>query len=199
MQHYLRILFPILLGLCCGGNSLAQATFGARVGTGVFTEFYSNPFGQKDFAIAPTAGLGGFARFSLNNKLSIQPQLIYTTFVLDPGGSSTLSLPVMLAYTLTPEIELELGPSMEYDFILFANRKHYLARTPSLNLGINPGLTIRLSNNWSLNMRYTIEMLRTWYKLSWFSGDPEEPLLGDFQRPWSRQGYLTAAIHYTFR
>jgi hypothetical protein len=199
MKKQLCVILPLFLGLLCTGSSLAQVSFGARFSTGAYTEFYSDPLGQKGITAAPIVGVGGIARFPLNDKFSLQPQLTYTTFVFDMGGSSTLSVPVMLAYKLTSKTELELGPSMEYDFILFANRKHYLARTPSLNLGINPGLTIRLSNNWSLNMRYTIEMLRTKYKYSWFSGDKDDRILGDFAEPWSRQSFLTAAIQYTFR
>jgi len=128
--------------------------------------------------------LGGMAEIPITNKLSIQPELLFSSQGAKTEGATLvfnyLNVPVMAKYYVTNELSLEAGPQIGY--LLSANLKYETSGdnnpgpntteersstkaaekedvkddVKSIDFGINFGLGYKMENGLNFGLRYNL-------------------------------------------
>lgn len=181
----------ILLALCIVFSiqftNAQKVTFGVKGGTNLaaFTENFDSAF---DYKYKLGFQFGGFAIIQLADKLYLQPELLYslqgtkyslnTIAVVLPQtpnimlkevknvnlNESTLILPIMLKYFVIENLAIEIGPQLDYFFLISGERIVFLRdgfgitrerkNTSDFNFGVNLGVGYDINENLGLGVRY---------------------------------------------
>lgn len=168
------------LSLFIGSLSFAQIgtpKIGIKAGLNVSSISQNGGLSDTSSKIGFNAGL--FLNAPISNSFSIQPEVIYNdlgskvNFGADNKNTYStnlgyISVPVMLQFNATPNLYIEAGP--EFSFLVSANSKVKDGNGNSgslnwtdvatdnlntFNFGIGAGLGYHITNNISINARYT--------------------------------------------
>ena len=173
MKAKVIILLVSLFSLA--GSVHAQTQFGLRGGLNYTTvEPVGDPVGSLYNAkYKPTFHIGVFGKIGLSDKLSLNPDLLYTDKGFwsegmenaTPAGDATLhlryiNLPVLLGYKVGDKLTFKLGPELGY---LLSARSTFDSETINveylwenkLDFGLAAGIDYALSDKVSLELRYT--------------------------------------------
>ncbi|TXE20321.1 PorT family protein [Psychroserpens burtonensis] len=108
--------------------------------------------------------IGGFAEFKINEKFSLQPELLYSRQGSEVGNSvkiklDYLAIPLMAKYYLSKKISLEAGPQISFlvnDKFDFNESSISDADTDasSFDFGLNFGFGYNINSKLSTQVRY---------------------------------------------
>lgn len=162
-----KILLSSFL-LLMGYVGYSQTSFGIKSGINIAT--------TKDIIAFPKNRLGwyagGFATISLNKKLFLQPELLYSAKGYRYIGNlnetkktvlrlNYITLPVLLGYKIHNNISLFLGPEFAYllsaQNILSNNEKFNVSNNypVKFDLSLNVGLNYKISKSLGFEIRYS--------------------------------------------
>jgi opacity protein-like surface antigen len=108
--------------------------------------------------------VGGLAEFEINEKISLQPELLYSTQGSEIGNSvkikvDYLALPLMVKYYLSEKVSLEAGPQISFlinDKADFNDSSIPDADTDAsiFDFGLNIGFGYNINTNLFTQVRY---------------------------------------------
>jgi hypothetical protein len=152
-----------VLAICAFSFSNAQGkiNFGAKAGLNLATL-------DGDIEGAGTkAGIhfGGMAEISINDKFSVQPELLFSTKGSDAEigedeiNLSYISLPIMAKYYATEALSLEVGPQI--GFLVNSEQEVEggtidLEGTNDIDFSLNFGLGYKLASGINFSARYNL-------------------------------------------
>ncbi|AHM60964.1 hypothetical protein D770_13550 [Flammeovirgaceae bacterium 311] len=190
---YLLLISGLLL-MASAMPALGQVSFGLRLTSGAQISYFQ-AWNHHSVGTYTRMGLGAFMRVPLKEKVVLQPELNYLTYPSASLESHTISLPILLTFRISSDIEIEAGPSLLRDF-RFGNSSDV---NPYLNVGANTGINFWFSKHWSGNVRFTYELIRRTID-DYLPADYEDPLLKtEGPEPGYRDMLLTTSVRYTFR
>jgi hypothetical protein len=152
------------LAICAFSFSNAQGkiNFGAKAGFNLV-----NLVGEDSDGTESKAGFhfGGMAEISINDKFSVQPELLFSTqgsgaeFGEDEINLSYISLPIMAKYYATEALSIEVGPQI--GFLVNAEQKvegqtFDIDETNDVDFGLNFGLGYKLASGLNFSARYNL-------------------------------------------
>lgn len=124
-----KIIITSLLVLAFGFTYAQKAQFGVKGGLNIANQDFSGD-GVPSTSSLTGFHLGGFVEFKIADKLSIQPELLYSiqgskfNMVYNDGSTnyntkntiklSYINIPVMLKYYATEKFSLEAGPQIGF-------------------------------------------------------------------------------------
>ena len=172
MKNVIALLFCAFL--CCG-SLLAQRQFGIKAGANfgdiietieVNTDIIGGGLETMEYELRVTPQLGIWLDLPLSDKLSLQPELLWTQKILQPQENNPMetyinfhyfSLPVLAKYKLG-NFRIELGP--EASFLLeqsFENVDGPLTESPAIDeyvfeFALNVGLQYNYKR-WTIGAR----------------------------------------------
>tara|TARA_R110000850_G_scaffold277086_1_gene422374 strand:- start:106920 stop:107531 length:612 start_codon:yes stop_codon:yes gene_type:complete len=146
--------------------------FGAKGGINIA----SISFSDSDYSTSSVIGVhvGAFGKFSIDEKLAIQPELFFSTGgntwsisnVEGEINTTHLTLPVLLQYSITDALYAEAGP--QYSFLLSIKQSindgesediKEFYKSGAFGLGIGIGYNLEsLVSGLSANVRYTTDL-----------------------------------------
>jgi hypothetical protein len=152
------------LAICAFSFSNAQGkiNFGAKAGLNLV-----NLVGDLEGAESK-AGIhfGGMAEISINDKFSVQPELLFSTqganaeFGEDTFNLSYISLPIMAKYYATEALSIEVGPQVGF---LVNAEEEFEGETFDIDEGthgvdfsLNFGLGYKLASGINFSARYNL-------------------------------------------
>lgn len=152
-----------VLAICAFSFSNAQGNinFGAKAGLNLV-----NLVGDLEGAESKAGfHFGGMAEISINDKFSVQPELLFSTqgadaeFGEDEINLSYISLPIMAKYHVTEALSLEVGPQI--GFLVNAEQKvegetFDIDETNDVDFGLNFGLGYKLASGLNFSARYNL-------------------------------------------
>jgi long-subunit fatty acid transport protein len=108
--------------------------------------------------------LGGFAQFKMNDKLAIQPELLYSAQgreFTESGMSFTtnlnyINIPVMAKYNVADAFSIEAGPQIGFLMSAKSGGGDIKDACNSTDFGFNLGAGYDLNETMSLGLRYTM-------------------------------------------
>ena len=174
MKKVLFIAVVVLLGL--GNVNAQEVKFGAKVGLNS-----SNFTGDTEgFDSKIGFNLGAYAEISLSDKLTFQPELLFST----QGASSEdsfenetfkltikanyLNIPLMMKYGLTDKFALEFGPQLgfllsakgkaegTFDGQAISEEEDLKDFFKSIDFGLNFGASFDVAENIMIGARYNL-------------------------------------------
>ncbi|WPP53444.1 porin family protein [Catalinimonas niigatensis] len=167
-----KLIFSFALCLLLSSAATAQVTFGLKAGGMLSNTALVEPdslSGSGDAKISYL--LGGFMNVPINDKFSIQPELLYA----NKGGKDFyqhyINLPVMLQYNLTDKFKLEAGPEISYLLASYSQwydlngnrsnryRQHF---TKDFDISINVGVSYALLDRLNIGLRYNMGIVDTY-------------------------------------
>lgn len=159
MKNLLLLSTIAILGLC---NSIKaqDVNFGLKTGLNI-----SNlTGGDADRNNIFNFHVGGFAEFELNEKISLQPELLYSRQGSEAQNSikiklDYLAIPLMAKYYLSEKFSIEAGPQMSFlinDKVEFNDSSIPDAETDasSFDFGLNLGFGYNINSNIFMQARY---------------------------------------------
>lgn len=148
MRKLVLITALAVLGLAT--VNAQKINFGAKAGLN-----FASITGDNIVDSGPTTGIhfGVLAEIPLSEKFSFQPELLYSSQVLN---LNYLNIPLMGKYYLTKGFSLEVGPQI--GFLLSANNDDNDVRNSfkTLDFGINFGVGYKLDNGLNFGARYNL-------------------------------------------
>jgi hypothetical protein len=154
----------LLLGLAvCAfsfSNAQKKVTFGAKAGSNLAT--FTGDFEENDMKVG--FHVGGLAEISINDKFSVQPELLFSTqgtqFSSDDKiNLSYINLPVIAKYYATDGLSIEAGPQV--GFLVNAEQEvegesSDFDNTNDIDFGLNFGLGYKLDSGINFSARYNL-------------------------------------------
>lgn len=100
--------------LFCVSGAYAQIKVGAKAGVNLAT-LTNDESAKMKFGFH----VGGFAQFAINERIAIQPELLYSAQGADSDGDGSIALgyinlPVLLKVNLVEGLSAEVGPQVGY-------------------------------------------------------------------------------------
>ena len=104
--------------------------------------------------------LGGFAQFAINDKFTVQPELLYSAQGAKVGSSTLnlnyINIPVMAKYKVADAFSIEAGPQIGFLMSAKVESVDYKEFCNSTDFGFNLGAGYDLNETMSLGLRYTM-------------------------------------------
>ena len=173
-------------------------TFGLKGGLNIsyISNYYEEPTNPKS-KIGFNAGV--FYNQSLNEKLKIQPELLYSSkgmkYKYGTEEFSYLSLPVFIQYSIVPNLYIEAGPEISYLLSSkdkFNGNEDYYGETidnmedmKKIDFGLGLGLGYNITNEFGVNARYVQGLLDVY----------KETTEGDI----AKNSVLQIGVYYKFK
>ncbi|PKG42755.1 porin family protein [Psychroflexus sp. MES1-P1E] len=159
MKRILLLSTIAILGL--SNSMIAQnVDFGLKTGLNI-SNFTGGDVGENSLF---GFHVGGFAEFKLNKKISLQPELLYSTQGSEVQNSlkikvDYLTIPLMVKYYLSEKFSVEAGP--QASFLLNDKAEFDDSSIPdadidasSFDFGLNAGLGYNFNSNLFAQVRY---------------------------------------------
>lgn len=148
-----------------------DVTFGVKAGLNLSTLVGD----AQNVSMKPGFHIGGMAELELTEKLSVQPEILYSlqgARVDDGTGSnynynlSYITLPVIGKYYVTEGLSLEAGPQIgvlisaksKIDGKSYNNKKN----TSSIDFGANIGAGYKMDSGLNFSLRYSLGLANTY-------------------------------------
>lgn len=190
-----KLLFSVAMLTFVGANA---QTFGLKGGLNIsyISNYYEEPANPKS-KIGFNAGV--FYNQSLNEKLKIQPELLYSSkgmkYKYGTEEFSYLSLPVFIQYSIVPNLYIEAGPEISYLLSSkdkFNGNEDYYGETidnmedmKKIDFGLGLGLGYNITNEFGVNARYVQGLLDVY----------KETTEGDI----AKNSVLQIGVYYKFK
>lgn len=180
-----KFLFIWILSIWVSTSLLAQVSVGVKVG-GALSNHAREWLGMGSSEFIKPTFLGGlFVSVPLTDKLSLQPEVLYSRKGNQISSSNSrfirrfnahyINVPIMLQYQVLNRLTVELGPEISYllstgisyglftEFVSLSDNPSFhelqLASYRDLDVALNLGLGYQLWNRWSVNLRYNLGVL----------------------------------------
>jgi hypothetical protein len=159
----MKRIFLIALALMAFGVTNAQQTrFGIKGGLNLTTFAGGNYWDAKSLV---GFQLGGFAEIKVIDRLSIQPEVLFSTQGAKIDGGSFgdfdyklnyINVPVLAKFYITKQFTVEGGPQL--GFLVSAKQEGDDVKDnfKSVDTGFNFGAGYNFTDNVSVNLRYTV-------------------------------------------
>ena len=149
------------------GFANAQETkFGVKAGLNL-----SSFSGESDLQVRPSFYVGGLVEIKINEKFSVQPELVYssqgTKYKNDSDYTSKvdyLNIPVMAKYLVAKGFSIEVGPQIGFVTSaqdtykgLSQDTKEYISST-DFSLGFGAGYDV--TENINIGLRYNVGLTK---------------------------------------
>ncbi|MDR1347524.1 MAG: PorT family protein [Prevotellaceae bacterium] len=153
-----KILLIMMVAMLCAATANAQIKFGAKAGVNLSTLTDAD-----DAELKFGFHVGGFAEFTLSDRIALQPELLYSTQGADAEGDNSLSLgyinvPVLLKVNIVEGLSAEVGPQV--GFLLSSKAKSGVVSvsikdyTKSLDVSAVIGLSYTFAEKFVVSARY---------------------------------------------
>ena len=182
-----KITIALMCMIMATGAAMAQKqfTFGPKIGVD-YTHYWGEDAyhgGQLNYQ----AGL--FMEYRFTNKFSVAPEVVFAAqggkFEYDNGRGSVyketdnvnyINVPVMLKFYVVPELSIDFGPQVGFNIYSKntqelkiggeGGKKTYDMKngTKSVDFGLGLGLTYNITNDVSVQGRYTMGMTEVFKK-----------------------------------
>lgn len=113
----MKLKYIFILSLLCIGFAKAQSIHGGIKAGGNLTSFTGN---KTDYNYLVAYNAGGFVRFTLLNRVSFQPEVLYSTqgakipVSKQEVNLSYVSVPLVFQLHFLKKFNLEAGPQLSY-------------------------------------------------------------------------------------
>ena len=149
MKKVLFIAVVALLGL--GKASAQETSYGVTAG---YQSTSFNVSFEDESASTSFSGyfLGFFAEFSLSEKVSLQPELHYSSVSMseeDEGSIDEIIIPIMAKYYVSEKFNIQAGP--QFDFVTGDSQG-----MKALGFGLAFGVGLDFSENFFVTTRYSL-------------------------------------------
>lgn len=156
-----KVILTTIAILAFGFANAQQTRFGVKGGLNI-----TNFSGDNDSNALVGFQLGGFAEIKVIERLSIQPELLFSTqgASFDAIGNNNdidyklnyINIPVLAKFYITKQFTVEAGPQL--GFLVSAKRdgNDIKDNYKSTDLGFNFGAGYNITDNFSVNLRYTV-------------------------------------------
>lgn len=163
-------------------SASSDVSYGVKAG---YNSFIARASADGNSASVDESGFyfGIFADFEISEKFNIQPELQYVIITGDGDNGNVLALPIMGKYKASDKFSLLAGP--QFDYILDDD----VEGIKRLGIGLGLGLAFDVSENFILDLRYSLGLTNR------LDGDDED--FGDVDVKL-RFSYLQIGIGYRF-
>jgi hypothetical protein len=143
-KHMKKIIcFYIFLITCWSSQGQSNSNFGVKGGLNL-TFFKVN---ESNFGFNPDTEIGYycgvFFDFEIEEVLSIQPEILY----IGLNDFQFINAPVYVKYEMANNLDIMVGPSINYFFDLFTNK---------LKIRADLSTAYNLTSNIDIHLKYTI-------------------------------------------
>ncbi|MBF4492719.1 PorT family protein [Flavobacterium sp. JLP] len=156
-----RIILTVLAIMAFGFANAQQTRFGVKGGLNVTTFAGGNYWDAKSLV---GFQLGGFAEIKIIERLSIQPEVLFSTQgakLEDSFGEfdtklNYINVPVLAKFYITKQFTVEAGPQL--GFLVSAKQEGNDVKDSfkSVDTGFNFGAGYNFTDNVSVGLRYTV-------------------------------------------
>ncbi|WP_029272292.1 porin family protein [Flavobacterium sp. KJJ] len=156
-----RIILTVLAIMAFGFANAQQTRFGVKGGLNVTTFAGGNYWDAKSLV---GFQLGGFAEIKIIERLSIQPEVLFSTQgakLEDSFGDfdtklNYINVPVLAKFYITKQFTVEAGPQL--GFLVSAKQEGNDVKDSfkSVDTGFNFGAGYNFTDNVSVDLRYTV-------------------------------------------
>ena len=180
-----KLTFILLFSFWVSASLLAQVSVGVKAGAALSGHASEGiGMGRSEF-IKPTFLGGLYVSVPLSDKLSLQPEVLYSRKGNQSSSSNSsflqrfnihyINVPIMLQYQVLNRLTVELGPEFSYllstgishglftEFVSLSDnpspQELLLASYRDLDVALNLGLGYQIWNRWSVNLRYNLGVL----------------------------------------
>jgi len=174
MKKVVLIIVVVLLGL--GNVNAQEVKFGAKVGLNLSTVASDS----EDLDSKIGFNLGAFAEIILSDKLTFQPELLFSTQGAKSDNSvmgytvkanikvNYLNIPLMMKYGVTDKFALEFGPQLGFLLSakaktevnipgeIFSEEEDIKDSLKSTDFGLNFGASFDVGQNIMIGARYNL-------------------------------------------
>lgn len=156
-----KIILSAIAVMTFALTNAQQTKFGVKAGLNLTTFAGGNYYDAKSLV---GFQVGGFAEIKIIERLSIQPEVLFSTqgAKLD-GGSGDLdrklnyiNVPVLAKFYITKQFTAEAGPQIGFLVSAKSNGNDVKDAYKSVDTGFNFGLGYNFTENVSVGLRYTV-------------------------------------------
>ncbi|KRD07297.1 hypothetical protein ASE21_17525 [Flavobacterium sp. Root901] len=156
-----KVILTTIAILAFGFANAQQTRFGVKGGLNI-----TNFSGDNDSNALVGFQLGGFAEIKVIERLSIQPELLFSTqgAKFDRNGSNNdldlklnyINIPVLAKFYITKQFTVEAGPQIGFLVSAKSDGDDVKDFYKSTDLGFNFGAGYNFTDNFSVGLRYTV-------------------------------------------
>ena len=212
----MKKLLVLTCVLMAATAAMAQGnfSFGVKVSDGI-TNFWGK---DVPHGVQANYQAGVFIEYKFNNTVAIAPELlfssqggrysIYFDGADNPEGKQTfatnyLVVPVMLKFYPHPSFSIDLGPQIGFNLYSKYTRKHddhketfdIKERTNKIDIGVGLGATYNLTEDFFLQLRYTMGLTNVFKDPTKNAG---EPLINYLDMGKAKNSVLMLSAGYRF-
>lgn len=156
-----RIILAAIAVMAFGFTNAQQTRFGIKGGLNITSFAGGNYYDSKSLV---GFQVGGFAEIKIIERLSIQPEVLYSTqgAKLEVGMTNFdskldyINIPVLAKFYVTKQFTVEAGPQIGFLVSAKSNGNDAKDLYKSADTGFNFGAGYNFTDNVSVNLRYTV-------------------------------------------
>lgn len=162
-----KIIFTGLIALMSIVQLSAQKSFGIKAGLN-FAKIHGD--NTEDFGSRTSFAGGIFAEFPMSEKVSFQPELLYSgqgAAHSSSGSDETLKLdylniPFMFKYYVSEGFNVQVGPQVGFLLSGKVDDLDIKDAMTNVDFGLNFGLGYKLKNGVNFDARYNLGLTNIW-------------------------------------
>lgn len=156
-----RIILAAMAVMVFGFANAQKTRFGVKGGLNLTTFAGGNYYDAKSLV---GFQVGGFAEIKIIERLSIQPEVLFSTqgAKLDAGSGdfdsklNYINIPVLAKFYITKQFTVEAGPQLGFLVSAKSNGNDAKDAYKSVDTGFNFGVGYNFTENVSVGLRYTV-------------------------------------------
>ncbi|WP_316636337.1 outer membrane beta-barrel protein [uncultured Flavobacterium sp.] len=157
-----RIILAAIAVMVFGFANAQKTRFGVKGGLNLTSFAGGNYYNTKSLV---GFQLGGFAEIKVIERLSIQPEVLFSTQGAKFNGGSSgdfdnklnyINIPVLAKFYITKQFTVEGGPQLGFLVSAKSDGHDVKDSYKSVDAGFNFGAGYNFTDNVSVNLRYTI-------------------------------------------
>lgn len=157
-----KIILSAIAVMTFALTNAQQTKFGVKAGLNLTTFAGGNYYDAKSLV---GFQVGGFAEIKIIERLSIQPEVLFSTQGAKLDGGSLgdfdsklnyINIPVLAKFYITKQFTAEAGPQIGFLVSAKSNGNDAKDNFKSFDTGFNFGLGYNFTENVSVGLRYTV-------------------------------------------
>lgn len=156
-----KIILAAIAVMAFGFTNAQQTRFGIKGGLNITSFAGGNYYDSKSLV---GFQVGGFAEIKIIERLSIQPEVLYSTQGAKQEVGMTdfdsklnyINVPVLAKFYVTKQFTVEAGPQLGFLVSAKNNGNDAKDAFKSVDTGFNFGAGYNFTDNVSVNLRYTV-------------------------------------------